>query len=437
MQKLFKYGIAALLLAIPLYLKFPLFNVPKTYVAVRLEDFLLLILFVAWFFYFLQHDKKEFLKSKLTIALFLFVVVGFLSVVNGIFLTGTVVPHLGFLHFVRRLEYIFPLLLGIIVLRKMATPRFFLETLFIAGFVVFLYGLGQIYAGFPVISTQNEEYAKGLALQLIPGVRIHSTFAGHYDLAAFLVLLFPLAFAYLFTLKRFWQQILFLGIFILPPFWLFLQTESRISFVSYLIGVTITLWVIKRRIFIFPFLIVSLLGMFFFSDLGSRYTNTIQFYKERVSEEIQFPKTVYANNDIVGKVLGVEDRSTSIRLNVEWPRALRAFFKNPILGTGYSSITLATDNDYLRMLGETGIAGALAFLLVLLRVVGGFGKFLRSAEKFDMRTAFVGGFAGSLAGMLVNATFIDVFEASKVAIIFWTLAGIAVGIVAHSREEVV
>ena len=59
-----------------------------------------------------------------------------------------------------------------------------------------------------------------------------------------------------------------------------------------------------------------------------------------------------------------EDRSVSIRLNVEWPRAIRAFSKNPLLGTGYSSITLATDNDFLRLLGEVGLVGALAFFLI-------------------------------------------------------------------------
>ena len=35
-------------------------------------------------------------------------------------------------------------------------------------------------------------------------------------------------------------------------------------------------------------------------------------------------------------------RSGEIRFKVEWPRALRAFAKNPLLGTGYSSVTLAT-----------------------------------------------------------------------------------------------
>src|SRR3990167_10675400 len=50
-----------------------------------------------------------------------------------------------------------------------------------------------------------------------------------------------------------------------------------------------------------------------------------------------------------------EDRSFNIRLKAEWPRAIRAFLKNPVLGTGYSSVGLAVDNDYLRSLAESGI----------------------------------------------------------------------------------
>jgi len=70
-------------------------------------------------------------------------------------------------------------------------------------------------------------------------------------------------------------------------------------------------------------------------------------------------------------------RSTDIRLKVEWPRAIKAFLKNPLLGTGYSSITLATDNDYLRMLGETGILGTLAFLAIILEITRIVWQFLK------------------------------------------------------------
>ena len=39
-----KYGIAAILIAVPLYPKFPFLNVPGIYVSIRIEDFLILII---------------------------------------------------------------------------------------------------------------------------------------------------------------------------------------------------------------------------------------------------------------------------------------------------------------------------------------------------------------------------------------------------------
>jgi O-antigen ligase len=131
-----------------------------------------------------------------------------------------------------------------------------------------------------------------------------------------------------------------------------------------------------------------------------------------------------------------EDRSTSIRLNVEWPRAIRALSKNPLLGTGYSSITLATDNDYLRLLGEVGILGFLAFFLIFLRIGRSVSKAFPLIKKYKrVELGFLAGMIGSFPGLLLNAVFIDIFEASKFAIIFWLLMGFTVGLVSFNKNE--
>lgn len=444
---IFKYGIAAILLAVPLYPKFPLFNVPGTYVAVRAEDFLIAALGIFWIAYFIRNNPSDFLKNPLNRAIVLFLGVGLLSVVSAILLTKTASFHLAVLHWARRVEYMIPFFIAVAAMksRRGANHVFFAESLFVVSILAFIYGLGQVYAEFPVISTQNEEFAKGLALRFVPGSRLYSTFAGHYDLAAFLVLLFPIVFAFFFASKNLlYRAFLFFGV-AAPSFWLLLRTESRVSFFSYLLAVVVTLWLIRRRIFIAPFIIISTILMITIGGLGERYLYTVSIYKQKLIDKNILnwtPRIVWAQDDSVaapvrlenkaaeGKIPNpvIEDRSTSIRFRVEWPRAIRAFAKNPLLGTGYSSIGLATDNDYLRLLGEIGVVGFLAFFLVIVRLAGEFGLFLRRQE-LGLEYAFVSAFIGGLAGILLNATFIDVFEASKVAIVFWTLAGIAVGIV--------
>jgi O-antigen ligase len=129
-----------------------------------------------------------------------------------------------------------------------------------------------------------------------------------------------------------------------------------------------------------------------------------------------------------GEEAPLEDRSTTIRLNVEWPRAIRAFLKNPLLGTGYSSITLATDNDYLRALGEVGLFGFLAFVFILVKIGLEARKIVFSKIPIEVEKAVLIGLVGGALGFLANALFIDVFEASKVAITFWLLMGLLIGI---------
>jgi len=62
----------------------------------------------------------------------------------------------------------------------------------------------------------------------------------------------------------------------------------------------------------------------------------------------------------------VYDISFTTRIQGTWPRAFEALGRNILLGSGYSSINLATDNSYFRALGETGVLGLGAFLSILL-----------------------------------------------------------------------
>jgi hypothetical protein len=187
--------------------------------------------------------------------------------------------------------------------------------------------------------------------------------------------------------------------------------------------------------------IATLIFAGFSTNLLSRYTRLFDVTREKldriVLEEPGY--YVYANENgsssperkerkVTPTPIPVfEDRSTSIRLNVEWPRAVRAFTKNPLLGTGYSSITLATDNDYLRLFGEVGLLGFFSFFLIFLNIGYLFLRKYPFVNNFKgLELAIVAGTAGSLVGVFSNAFFIDIFEASKFAIIFWLLLGMVV-----------
>jgi O-antigen ligase len=126
--------------------------------------------------------------------------------------------------------------------------------------------------------------------------------------------------------------------------------------------------------------------------------------------------------------------SVGIRLDTLWPNAIKALQTNPLLGTGYSTLvkehvwefTIAesTDNDYLRLLGETGILGFASFLAIFW-IAGQklWQAFLASHKPLDY--ALFGAALAVTFGLLVNALYIDVFEASKVAYGYWSFLGLA------------
>lgn len=423
-----KYLVTALLLIIPLFPKFPAFRIAGTYVAVRLEDFLvlgtLLVFLVPILFNF-----KVLLKDKIIRSILMFLIIGLISLICGIYLTQTVSVKIGLLHWLRRVEYISLFVVGFLYVKSIFTKgetSYFLEyivkLLLIVNLIVFLYGLGQRYFNLPVIITQNEEYSKGVALRWTPGAHINSSFAGHYDLASYLVLTMPIFISAFFYYKDKYSKII-LGVSILIGFWLFSVAVSRISIVAFLMATTISLFLLKKYKEIVVVVAISLVAFGFSPDLRTRYQRIFDVVKQKFSSLV----IVYASGDVSANEGNVnEDRSTSIRFNVEWPRAIRAFHKNPLLGTGYSSITLATDNDYLRALGETGILGLISLLLIFISLYNVISKY-QFDQSFD--SVLIASFIGSTIGTLLTAVFIDIFEASKFAINYWLITGIVVGII--------
>jgi O-antigen ligase len=435
-----KYGIALILLAIPLYPKFPLAKIPGTYVSIRLEDFLLAILALIFFVLYLP-QLKDILKNRLERAILIFLGVGLTSLFSGLFLTQTVTAHLAVLHWLRRIEYFIPFFIGLFYFKKRKPEdlEFFLKVLMVAVLIMFGYGLGQKYFGWPVIITQNMEYSKGVALRWISGSHINSTFAGHYDLASFLVLVLPLFISLIFILKGRWTKIS-LYVTVLAGLWLLANAVSRISVVSYLLAASLALLFLKKYKEMVFIATISLLFFAFTSSLLARYTQFFKvIYQKLVRVDVSAQELPQRRENTLSSPISTaifEDRSTSIRLNVEWPRAIRAFSKNPILGTGYSSITLATDNDFLRLLGEVGILGFIAFLLILSNLLRLIKRGLKMAISLNpIEKGFVMAFAAAFSGILLNACFIDIFEASKFAIIFWLLTGLFVSLVRNYKYE--
>lgn len=138
--------------------------------------------------------------------------------------------------------------------------------------------------------------------------------------------------------------------------------------------------------------------------------------------------------------------SSAIRFDALWPRAIQRWLTNPLLGSGYATLTAekigvfteaeSTDNDYLRALGETGLLGFFSFYgTIFLALYYAFNH--RQQLKNPLAYALVVGVATGTLGLLINASYIDVFEASKVAFIFWGLIGLMLAVVDSAQKKAI
>ncbi|MDO8639004.1 MAG: O-antigen ligase family protein [Candidatus Daviesbacteria bacterium] len=454
------FGILVFLAAfIPLYPKFPILNVKGTFVAIRAEDLLILLTYFLWGYILIKNGEllAQF-KLKLNRYLLLYFLIGILSLYSALFVTHSVNFSLGTLHFLRRVELMMLLPLSLYVLTTRRRILILLTTLFVVSFLVNFYGLGQKYLSWPVISTTNSEFSKGLVLYLSPGARVNSTFAGHYDLAVFEVLVLVFVTGAVFYFKNYFLK---LGVLLLGglSFFVLILTAARLSFVAVIIGVISVLVLLKKFAFIGIIILIVVASAVYPSQLRDRFVSTIninflgsqeniyegisdkQIKQSKLNiptlrewgtrESVEFEEQVGVPRDITpGEPIDPIDlavyRSFGIRFNLEWPRAIKAFGKNPFFGTGFSSLGLATDNDILRSLGEVGAFGTLSLILLFVVIFKKLKKNLLQTDKFGKFISAVT--IAMIIAFVVNGLFIDVFEASKIASLFWILVGLGLSI---------
>lgn len=549
-ENLLKGLLTLFIFFIPLYPKFPFMIVNFTYIAIRFDDFLTAFI-VAVFVIQLLRGKVSFkhLKFKKEIAIFWGIV--FLALLSGLFLTKTIdYANIGFLHAARRVQYMIMFFVAMSQIKSIRDFKYYMYTLLSVLVLILVYGVGQRLFEFPAVSTMNPEFAKGRLLTLTPEARLTSTFAGHYDLGAYLVFFYPIVFGLYFYVKRFSTtlkerlfllfagmapfimmmyavgaaiyegnplaifvitaaepgnffvlmtmliaQIIFLGLYrIFPRTFLLallttaiaiiVSTASRTSSIAFMASIIAYLIYVKKPKWIIFVLILLSFFTYKDSDLVERWANTIQIRQiiinEKTGEEVvvqqirpdQLPAgtafvnrkkdaesdlSKYIKDDLIRKATlsgalkdatagGITteqdyetysavaaDISIATRFQVSWPRAIGAFLQNPLLGTGPSSITESSDGDYFRWIGEMGALGAASFIYV----IGSIMKYLydkRNNVSLKGRYILYGVIFGT-AGLFINAILIDVFEASKVAYIFWATLGLFVGLVGLKESE--
>lgn len=532
-----------LLMFIPLYPKLPLFDIRNTWVYVRAEDFVVIFVLALWSY--LLFKRKISLRTPLTIPILLFWVIGVVSTFHGVLFifpeAANVFPNVAFLTYLRHIEYMSLFFVGYAAMKDRKLLPGVIITLVSTFIFIIFYGLGQKYLGFPAFLTSNEEFAKGLPITLSQLSRVPSTFAGHYDLAAYLVLMMPILVSLVFGFKNWLLKILLIFSVILGLV-LLSMTVSRVSFVVLFAALFAVLYLQNKKFLFFSIPIILITVLIFFtsqSALFSRFGNTIKevsvlvdsktgnpighvtyeplnnfenkpIIQRRIGENIQiyteplnednfsmaspsailsleklppevpvvsdvnlsngenlpqgtgyinlplspvekkltyffYEKTDESGSDSVAQVFifqgiflvkkaAAYDLSFTTRFQGEWPNAISSFRKNIFLGSGYGSVSLAVDNNYLRILGETGLLGIIAFFTIFLSL-GIYVKKIFPRIESEIERSLVIGFIAGVGGLFLNAILIDVFEASKIAFPLWILIGIILGLLSFYKTD--
>lgn len=532
---LFVYS-TLLLAFIPLYPKIPLFDIlPGYIVRVRIEDVLIGVAGLIWLVQLAR--KKITWQSPLFKVIGSYVAVGFFSLLSAMFITQTVpleLLHIGksALHYFRYIEYFFLFVLMYASINTQKQAKTVIWSLVITVFLVSFYGLGQKYWYWPVYSTMNREFSKGVRLYLTEHARVQSTFGGHYDLGAYLVIVLPILLSFSYLAEKKWERRVF---FLVHTFglWLLIMSASRAPFAAYGLGALLVIalvanrektWLKKLSTFVKKSVAFGLLAgimmITFGQDMYERFLQVIEgypqvaaYYKQgknvfdKVNGEYKKsrdqvydwlgiielgppsgavgfdnnenvltatdqqpvtvrPSDVYEDIPDLVKVsttsadgtvttTTVEKERTwsdnalkyglsmAIRLDTLWPNAIRGFMRNPLLGSGYATLNKesayqfleadSTDNNYLRILGETGLLGFISFFGIIIIAIQQAWKHLQDKEVF-VAAAAIGLVAGSIA-LMANASYIDVYAASKVAFSYWGIVGLILTILALPKNK--
>ena len=491
--RLIHYVLLLYIFFIPLWPKLPFKTVSYTYIAIRYED-LFVVLIVLVFLYELIRGRVKLFKNPLWVWITLYWVEIFISFLVGFYIFKSIITlQLGFLNAARRVEYMIVFFIAFAALENKQQFLLYLRSIVLVFFMVSVYGLGQKFFGWPAVQTMNPAYSKGFILILDGNSRISSTFGGHYDFAAFLVFLMPVVLTSFIASKKWWRFLVFV-----VALTALIVTASRVSFVAYLTAIIPLLIYLKKPKLLVSVIALTLILMPVSNNLTQRIKRTFQqqqIWVDQSTGKTVVPRTITVDDlppgdftigkqttgalattvtsgDIAevkqtireaimdsaqksGKVVPVDqlnkmvddafarlkpassivaDISFATRLQVEWPRAVKAFIKSPLVGLGPSSITEATDNDFLRSIGESGILGFALFFGTIAVITKKLWQ-QRKSKNRQYSLILIGIIFGTW-GLIVNAAYIDVFEASKVALFIWLVWGLMIKSTLLPQKEI-
>lgn len=355
----------------------------------RMDDILLVIIGISWLVKnTLYRELALFRETPLNRPIAVYMVICVASTLIGV-LNGHVRPMTGFFFVLKYFEYFFVFFMVVNHVRSQDQVVGLVVALLAVGLIVSLYAISQIPSGqrasAPFEGESGEPNTLGgylvFLLAIMTGLLLH-------------VQIGPIRIA-----------LLVLGGFAILALMATLSRSSYLAGAVLLVAVGLTQWR-RPRVVTVLLILIALIPVLAPPNAKHRVSET--FFGRQYGGEIK-----------VGEV-GL-DLSTTERLK-SWAYVMKDWVHDPILGRGITGYAWA-DAQYVKILGETGLAGLVAFGFIVYRL------WRCARESFASQTdpfakGLTHGFLLGILAMLAHGVGANTFIIIRIMEPFWLCAGL-------------
>lgn len=368
--------------------------------SVRLDDILLVIIGFGWLVKTaVYRELALFRDTPLNRPIAAYMVVCVVATLMGV-LAGRVRPMTGLFFVLKYFEYFFVYFMVVNHVTSKQQVVGLVVALLVTGFIISLYAIYQIPSGQRATAPFEGEIGEPNTL------------------GGYLVFLLAIMAGLLIHLKAgpIRVALLVLGGCGLLALMATLSRSSYLAGAVLVLAIGVSQWR-KPRVMVPLLLAVALLPLFAPDNVKTRISET--FFGRQYGGEIH-----------VGQV-GL-DSSTSERLR-SWAYVLQDWVHNPILGRGVTGYAWA-DAQYVKIIGETGLVGLLAFIAITARLWMNTRRIYAAEDDPFAKGLALGVWLG-LVAMLAHAVGANTFIIIRIMEPFWLCVGLVMVLPKLSNAE--
>jgi len=372
-------------------------------IVVRSDDIFLFLIFFGWLARTAIDKELGLLRiTPLNRPIAVYVVFCLATTILG-FMKGYLALGVSIFYLLKYFEYFILFFMVTNNLKSMKQVKSFVFSLLLVGFLVGIYAFSQHFHGVERV-TAPFEGKSGEA----------NTLGGYLVLIICIVIGLILNFGSL-RQKMFFAAIL---IFAFPALVFTLSRGSWLAFIPALIALILFTRKGKLVLFIFSFAAVLLSSIILPRSFYARVNQTFSYGKEY---------------EIAGRRVRLED-SAATRIEI-FKLAMQKWKKEPLLGYGIGSSLPILDNQYARIIIESGFLGLLSFIWIIFVLFMIAFRHLSILREDGFSSGLITGFIACLFGLVVHGIGAETFIIIRIMEPFWFLAAIVVALPRIQEEE--